>query len=122
MLKRTLTAALVAGGLLFAVPHAAFADGRHGGRDHDGRHSEHHYDRGHDRDDYYRHHGYDDDYYGYYGNGCNGYRDGWYYGPDGQRDGYYHRNADCDDYYRHHGSYYGSPYCNSYDYRSGYCY
>jgi hypothetical protein len=121
MLKRTLMATMLGGALLFATPHAAFADGRHGGRDRDDRHSEHHWDRGHDRDDYYRHHGYDDDYYGYYGYGCNGYRDGWYYGPDGRRDGYYHRNADCDDYYRHYGSYYGSPYCSAYDYRTGYC-
>ena len=70
--------------------------------------------------------GYDDDYYRYYGNGCNGYRDGYYYGPEGRpysRDGhpYYRRNGDCDDYYRNYGSYYGSPYCDRYDYQTGYC-
>ena len=57
----------------------------------------------------------------------NGYRDGYYYGPDGRpydRDGraYYHRNTDCDDYYNQYGTYYGSPYCDSYDYQTGYCY
>ena len=38
---------------------------------------------------------------------------------DRQMDGI--RNADCDDYYNRYGSYYGSPYCDAYDYRTGYC-
>jgi len=125
MLKRVLSASLLSGIMLFGAPHAAFADGRHGG-DRDDRRSEHH-DRGRDRDDYYRHHGYDDDYYRYYGSRCDGYRDGYYYGRDGRPYDYddrpyYHRNADCDDYYRRYGTYYGSPYCDSYDYQTGYCY
>ena len=134
MLKRVLSASLLSGIMLFGAPHAAFADGRGGGDD---RRSEHHdngrdrdhgggYDRGRDRDDYSRQHGYDGDYYNYYGSGCNGYRDGYYYGPDGRpysRDGspYYRRNSDCDNYYNQYGTYYGSPYCDSYDYQTGYC-
>ena len=134
MLKRIFVSTLLGGVMLFGVPHAALADGRHGhdgrsehhdGRDRDDHRSEHH-DRGHDRDDYGRHYGYDDDYYGYYGSGCNGYRDGYYYDRDGRRyssgnNPYYRRNADCDDYYNRYGRYYGSPYCDSYDYRTGYC-
>ena len=128
MLKRTLTASLLAGALLVAAPTAAFADGRHG--DHDGRRTERHdgdrdhdrdRDRGHDHDDYYRHHGYDDDYYRYYGRGCDGYRDGYYYGPDGRPYSNYHRNPDCDYYYSRYGSYYGSPSCDAYDHQTGYC-
>ena len=143
MLKRIVVSTFLSGMLLFGAPHAAFADGRRGG---DNRHSEHHdngrdnrhddrgdnrgdnrgHDRGRDRDDYSRRYGYDGDYYNYYGSGCNGYRDGYYYGPNGRpydRDGrpYYHRNTDCDDYYNQYGSYYGSPYCDSYDYQTGYC-
>jgi hypothetical protein len=132
MLKRIMAATCLSGMLLVSAPHAAFADGRRGGDD---RRSEHHdndrdrdrgRDRGHDRDDYSRHHGYDNDYYRYYGSGCNGYRDGYYYGPDGRpysRNGspYYRRNADCDDYYNHNGSYYGDRYCDSFDAQTGYC-
>ena len=125
MLKRITAVTFLSGMMLFGAPHVAFADGRHGGRD--DRRSEHHdNDRGRDRDDYRRHHGYDHDYYNYYGSGCNGYRDGYYYGPDGRPYSYegrpyYHRNGDCDDYYRNYGTYYGNPYCDSYDYRTGYC-
>ncbi|HEV7862359.1 MAG TPA: hypothetical protein VGR20_06650, partial [Acidimicrobiia bacterium] len=127
MLKRIVASTFLSGVMLFGAPHAAMADGRHRGGD--DRRSEHHdndrghdrdrhdrdrHDRGRDRDDYSRNHGYDDDYYRYYGSGCNGYRDGYYYGSDGRpysRDGspYYRRNGDCDDYYNNHGSYYGSP-------------
>lgn len=124
MLKRMLTASLLAGALLVAAPTAAFADNYH--RDHDGRRSEHHdndrdRDRGHDRDDYYRHHGYDDGYYRYYGSECNGYRDGYYYDRDGGRYSNYHRNPDCDYYYSRNGSYYGTGYCDAYDSQTGYC-
>ena len=141
MLKRIITATFVSGMMLLSAPHAAFADGRHRGGD--DRRSEHHdndrdrgqdrdgqdrdrHDRGRDRDDYSRRYGYDRDYYGYYGSGCDGYRDGYYYGPDGRpysRDGrpYYRRNGDCDNYYSNNGTYYGSPSCDRYDYRSGYC-
>ena len=123
MLKRILTTTMLSGALLFAAPHAAFADGRHGDRDNYHRNPSEHHDRGRDRDDYYRHYGDDDDYYRYYGYRCDGYRDGYYYGPDG-RPYYgdnYHRNPDCDDYYRRYGSYYGTSYCDSYDYQTGYC-
>jgi Ni/Co efflux regulator RcnB len=130
MLKRTLSATLLAGAMLVAAPTAAFADGHHGDRD--GRRTEHHdgdrdrdhrgdRDRDHDRDDYYRHHGYDDGYYSYYGYRCDGYRDGYYYGRDGHRYSEYRRNADCDDYYNRNGRYYGPGYCDAYDYRTGYC-
>jgi hypothetical protein len=143
MLKRIVVSTFLSGMLLFGAPHAAFADGRHNGGD--DRRSEHHdrgdnrghdrgdnrgdnrgHDRGRDRDDYSRRYGYDGDYYNYYGSGCNGYRNGYYYGPDGRpydRNGspYYHRNGDCDDYYQNSGSYYGSPSCDSYDYQTGYC-
>jgi hypothetical protein len=134
MLKRIIASTFLSGMMLFATPHAAFAEGRHGGGDdqrsehHDrgqDRRSEHH-DRGQDRDNYYRQHGYDDNYYRDYGAGCNGYRNGYYYGRDGRpysHDGspYYRRNADCDNYYNSHGSYYGDPYCDSYDSQTGYC-
>jgi hypothetical protein len=132
MLKRIVASTFLSGMILLGAPHAAFADGRHG----DDRRSEHHdngrerngegHDRGRDRDDYSRQHGYDGDYYRYYGSGCNGYRDGYYYDSSGRpysQNGspYYRRNSDCDNYYRNNGSYYGSPSCDSYDYQSGYC-
>lgn len=149
MLKRILASTIV-GAMLLLTPHAAFADGRRGGDDrrsehhdngrdgghdrdrHDGdshdrdRHDRDRHDRGRDRDDYSRRYGYDRDYYGYYGSGCDGYRDGYYYGSDGRpysRDGhaYYRRNGDCDSYYNQNGTYYGSPSCDRYDYQSGYC-
>ena len=113
--------------------------GRDGARDDDSRHTareshdrgEHH-DRGdfHDRDgrydDYYRYYGYDDGYYRYYGYRCNGYRDGYYYDRYGRPyyyggRPYYRRNADCDWYYRHYGYWYGDPYCDRYEFESGYC-
>src|SRR5207244_13545562 len=91
-----------------------------------------HHDRGdfHDHDgrydDYYRYYGYDDGYYRYYGYRCNGYRDGYYYDRYGRPyyyggRPYYRRNADCDWYYRHYGNWYGDPYCDRYDFESGYC-
>src|ERR1700704_1477933 len=110
MLKRIVVSTFLGGMLLFGAPHAAFADDGHRGGD--DRRSEHHDNgrdreggdhRGGDRDDYSRQHGYDGDYYRYYGSGCNGYRDGYYYGSNGRpydRDGrpYYHRNSDCADH------------------------
>jgi hypothetical protein len=141
MLKRIVASTFLSGLMLFGAPHAAFADGRNRGGD--DRRSEHHengrdrdrdgnhdrdgrHDRGHDRDDYSRQHGYDGDYYRYYGSGCNGYRDGYYYDSHGNRysrDGspYYRRNGDCDNYYNNYGYYYGSPACDRYDYQTGYC-
>jgi hypothetical protein len=134
MLKRVVASTFLSGMILLGAPHAAFADGRRGGDDrrsehHDngrGRHGEGNHDRGRDRDDYSRQHGYDGDYYRYYGSGCDGYRDGYYYDSQGRpysRNGspYYRRNGDCDNYYNNYGSYYGSPSCDSYDYQTGYC-
>jgi Ni/Co efflux regulator RcnB len=149
MLKRIIASTFMSGMMLVSASHVAWADGRHHGGD--DRRSEHHdngrdrghdrhdnnrhdndrrdggrHDRGRDRDDYSRQHGYDRDYYGYYGSGCNGYRDGYYYDSNGRpysRDGRpsYRRNGDCDNYYNNNGTYYGSPSCDRYDYQTGYC-
>jgi len=65
MLKRIIASTFLSGMMLFATPHAAFADGHHHDRDHHGWYR-HHGDR--DWDDYHRHHRYyddDDDYYYY---------------------------------------------------------
>jgi hypothetical protein len=67
-----------------------------------------------------------DDYYGAYGYRCNGYRDGYYYGPDGDRLEYsgrpfYRRNADCEDYFHRHGSWYGYSDCSRFEVNKGYC-
>ena len=151
MFRRIIVTALLGGALMLTTPATAHADkqgnddrreashpGRDGRHDDDSRHeardSRHDdRDRGdfHDRDgrydDYYRYYGYDDGYYRYYGYRCNGYRDGYYYDRSGRpiydRDGrpYYRRNADCDYYYHRYGRYYGDPYCDRYEYESGYC-
>jgi hypothetical protein len=67
-----------------------------------------------------------DDYFVSYGFRCNGYRDGYYYGPGGSRwqnggHDFYRRNADCDDFYARNGSWYGVPVCDRYDDATGYC-
>ena len=62
-----------------------------------------------------------DDYFMSYGFRCNGYRDGYYFGRDGNRYGNYRHNADCDDFYVRHGYWYGVPVCDAYDVESGYC-
>ena len=69
---------------------------------------------------------FNDDYFVSYGFRCNGYRDGFYYGPGGRRwsrDGVdvFRRNADCDDYYARYGIWYGVPVCDAYDDATGYC-
>ena len=69
---------------------------------------------------------FDNDYFVSYGYRCNGYRDGYYYGPDGHRwqnggHDYFRRNADCDDFYARNGFWYGVPVCDQYDFESGYC-
>jgi hypothetical protein len=142
MLKRVIAATFVSGMMLLSVPHAAFADGRHRGghdrragqhdnrrdghgyRDHDGhrgydRHRGYDSHRGHDRDrhrnGYSRRYGYDRGYYGYYGYdsyGCDGYRNGYYYGSDGRRSyrdsrSYDGRNHSCGSYYSTNGTYWG---------------
>jgi hypothetical protein len=67
-----------------------------------------------------------DDYYFAYGYRCNGYRDGYYYGADGEPIAYYgrpfyRRNADCDSWYNRHGSWYGANDCSRFDVEEGYC-
>ncbi len=62
-----------------------------------------------------------DEYFVSYGFRCNGYRDGWFYGRDGSREGGYRHNADCDDFYARHGYWYGVPVCDRYDDAVGYC-
>lgn len=62
-----------------------------------------------------------DEYFVTYGFRCDGYRDGYYYGRDGGRQGSYRHNADCDDFYVRHGYWYGPQVCDSYDDATGYC-
>ena len=67
-----------------------------------------------------------DDYFITYGYRCNGYRDGYYYGPDGDRlefsgRPFYRRNADCEDYFHRHGSWYGYSDCSRFEVEKGYC-
>jgi hypothetical protein len=67
-----------------------------------------------------------DDYFFAYGYRCNGYRDGYYYGPDGDRLNFsgrpfYRRNADCENYYARHGSWFGLSDCSRFEVEKGYC-
>jgi hypothetical protein len=67
-----------------------------------------------------------DDYFFAYGYRCNGYRDGYYYGPDGDRLNFsgrpfYRRNADCENYYARHGSWFGYSDCSRFEVEKGYC-
>ena len=66
------------------------------------------------------------DYFMAYGYRCNGYRDGYYYGPDGDRLNFsgrpfYRRNADCENYYARHGVWFGMSDCSRFEVTKGYC-
>jgi hypothetical protein len=70
--------------------------------------------------------GFGDDYFVTYGFRCNGYRDGYYYGPDGDRlefsgRAFYRRNADCEDYFLRHGVWFGYSDCSRFEVEKGYC-
>lgn len=67
-----------------------------------------------------------DDYFVAYGYRCNGYRDGYYYGPDGDRLNFsgrpfYRRNADCENYYARTGAWFGYSDCSRFEVTKGYC-
>ena len=67
-----------------------------------------------------------DDYYFAYGYRCNGYRDGYYFGADGEPISYYgrpfyRRNADCENYFQRHGSWYGFSDCSRFEVEKGHC-
>ena len=66
------------------------------------------------------------DYFLAFGYRCNGYRDGYYYGPDGDRLGFsgrpfYRRNADCESFFHRHGYWYGANECSRFEVEKGYC-
>jgi hypothetical protein len=66
------------------------------------------------------------DYFLSYGYRCNGYRDGYYYGPDGDRLNFYgkpfhRRNADCESFFSRHGYWYGHSDCSRFEVEKGYC-
>jgi hypothetical protein len=66
------------------------------------------------------------DYFLAFGYRCNGYRDGYYYGPDGDRLNFsgrpfYRRNADCESFFHRHGYWYGYSDCSRFEVEKGYC-